>query len=340
MGGLRAVVITDVIQTAIPFGAAIVTVITISISLGGMHAWWPEQWPAHWAPLKFGWNLNDRLPFLVLFLSIITWYISTSASDQIAIQRYLSTRDAKAARSALIVSLLADTCVALILACVGLALMAYFRAFPHLLPDGQPMMADGDKLFPQFIIVGLPTGISGLVVARLLACAMSALSAGINSTCSVLTVDIIDRLRGARRKAGSGAERVGQLKHVSILIGVIVVLLSMFVDVVQGNLVEVGNKVVNLLTAPLAGLFLLAMFVPWARTFGALVGVASGLIVAIAISSWKEITGTQGISFMSSMPAALLIEVAIGSLVSLLPICVRRAPLQKTLLSGQETSHE
>ena len=78
------------------------------------------------------------------------------------------------------------------------------------------MLTDSDKLFPQFIIIGLPIGLSGLVVAGLLACAMSALSAGINSTCSVLTVDIIDRLRGTKRKVEAGAERVGQLKHVSV----------------------------------------------------------------------------------------------------------------------------
>lgn len=320
MGGLRAVVITDVIQAAILFGAAFVTVVTVTVCLGGVQAWWPTHWPSHWPPLKLGCDINDRIPFLVLFISNITWYVGTSASDQIAIQRYLSTKDAKAARSVLLVSLVADACVSLILACVGLSLLAYYQAFPHLLPDGQTMLADGDKLFPQFIIIGLPVGLSGLVVAGLLACAMSALSAGINSTCSVLTVDILDRLRGKRREVDVGAERIGQLKHVSIVIGVVVVLLSMFVNMVQGNLMEICTKVVNLLTVPLAGLFLLAMFVPWARVFGVWVGVVCGLAVAIIISFWKEITGMQGISFFAAIPATLLVEVGIGALASLIPI--------------------
>ena len=189
---------------------------------------------------------------------------------------------------------------------------------PHLLPDGQTVLADSDKLFPQFIVIGLPVGLSGLVVAGLLACAMSALSAGINSTCSVITVDIIDRLRGKNKTAESG--RVGQLKYVSVLVGVIVVCLSLFVNMVQGNLLEICYKVVNLLTAPLAGLFFLAMFVPWARGFGALVGAACGLTVVIAVSYWKEITGTPGISFLWAMPLSLLAEVGVGALVSLIPI--------------------
>ena len=194
-------------------------------------------------------------------LAQFTWYICTSASDQIAIQRYLSTRDAKSARTVLFISLGADVLVSCILATVGLGLLAYFHAYPHLLPDGENVLADSDKLFPQFIMIGLPVGISGLVVAGLLACAMSAPAAGINSTCSVITVDILDRLRGKNTMADS--RRIGQLKYVSILVGVTVVALSLLVNMVHGNLLEVAYKVVNLLTAPLAGLFFLAMFVPW-----------------------------------------------------------------------------
>ncbi|MBN1908230.1 MAG: hypothetical protein JW818_00695 [Pirellulales bacterium] len=91
-------------------------------------------------------------------------------------------------------------------------------------------------------------------------------------------------------------------------------------NMVQGNLVEVCNKVVNLLTVPLAGLFLLAMFVPWARPLGVWTGAACGLIIAIAISFWKEITGAQGITFFTAMPATLLVEIGIGALVSPIPI--------------------
>lgn len=113
---------------------------------------------------------------------------------------------------------------------------------------------------------------------------------------------------------------MGQLKHVSVVVGVIVVLLSFLVSMVPGNLVEICYKVVNLFTAPLAGLFFLAMFVPWARGFGAMVGLACGLAVAIAVSYWKEITGTPGISFLWAMPLSLAAEVGIGAIVSLLPI--------------------
>jgi solute:Na+ symporter, SSS family len=318
MGGLRAVVITDAVQAVILFGATIAALVIITMSLGGVQAWWPTHWPAHWPEPQFGYDPTARIPLLGIMVASLSWYVCTSASDQIAIQRYLATRDAKAARSVLYTSLVAGAGVSIMLALVGLALLAYFQAKPELMAAGQTVLTDSDKLFPRFIIVGLPTGVSGLVVAGLLACSMSALSAGINSTCSVFAVDILDRMHSG--KASGDVNRVAQLKHLSYWIGAIVVGLSFGVNLVQGNLVEVCYKVVNLLTAPLAGLFLLAMFVPWAKTIGAWVGVAAGLFVVILLSYWREITGTPGITFVWAMPLSLVVEVAVGALVSLIPI--------------------
>jgi SSS family solute:Na+ symporter len=332
MGGLRAVVITDVIQTVILFGAALVTVVTVTVSLGGVGAWWPSHWAAHWPEPVYGYDPNARITMFGAVLATFTWFFCTSASDQIAIQRYLATRDAKAARTVLFTSLVADALVALLLAAVGLGLLAYFQAFPGLLPRGQTALADGDKLFPQFIVIGLPSGLSGLVVAGLLACAMSALSAGINSTCSVITVDFLDRFRsrgpgGAAAPSRPEADRVKSLRYVSVVVGVVVVSLSLLVNMVQGNLLEICYKVVNLLTAPLAGLFFLAMFVPWAKGFGALVGAAGGLTTVVAITYWKELTGTQGISFLWAMPLSLIVEVGVGALVSLIPVGRKAVPI-------------
>ncbi len=324
MGGLRAVVITDLIQSAILFGAAIVTLVTVTVSLGGVDAWWPSHWQAHWPEPRFGYDPEARITMFNAMLAAFTWFVCTSASDQIAIQRYLATRDAKAARTVLFTSLAADVVVALILAAVGFALLAYFQAHPDLLPGGQIALKDSDKLFPQFITIGLPTGLSGLVVAGLLACAMSALSAGVNSTSSVIAVDFLDRF-GNRGGQPSEADRVRRVKYISVFVGVAVVCLSLLVNKVQGNLLDICYKVVNLFTAPLAGLFFLAMFVPWAKKAGALVGVACGVATVVTISYWREITGSQGISVLWAMPLSLLVEVGVGALVSLIPIGQRPA---------------
>jgi len=322
MGGLRAAVLTDVIQTGILIGAAIATLVIITINLGGVGAWWPSQWPVYWPPVK-QFDFSERLTVFGVILSTFIWYICTSASDQIAVQRYLSTRNAKAARSMFIISMWANTLVTLVLGAVGLGLLAYFMEFPHLLPDGQTVLGDSDTLFARYIVIGLPAGFSGLVVAGLLACAMSSLAAGVSSTCSVITVDFIDRFRHQDAKKEAG--HVSQLRHISMLVGVSVILLSMLVYLVPGNLMEVCFKVVNLLTAPLGGLFFLALYVPWARGFGSLVGVACGVAAAVGVSYWPE---QLGISWIWAMPASLAVEVGVGALVSLVPIGFKAPPLE------------
>ena len=317
MGGLRAVVFTDVVQTLILFGGAILTLVLVTVYMGGVSAWWPTEWLAHWPKPVWGYQPGVRITFFGGFLATFTWYICTSGSDQMAIQRYLATRDVKAARFVLGTSLVASTLVTVIMISVGLAIHAYFLVNPHLLPDGQTMLSDADEVFPRFIAIGMPVGVSGLVVAGLLAAAMSSLSSGINSSCSVITVDFIDRFR---RRRTSETDHVRLAKYVSVVVGVVVVALSSGVGMVQGNLLEVAFKVVNLLTAPLFGLFFMAMFVRWATGPGTLVGAFFGLVVVVTISFWKDFTGNVGIGFLWAMPLSLLVQVVVGMLVSLVPI--------------------
>ena len=319
MGGLRAVVLTDVVQTLILFGAVVVTIVLITVDIGGVGAWWPRGWPSHWPAVTIGYDCEARVTVFGAMLAAFTWYVCTSGSDQMAIQRYLATRDVKAARRVLATSLSADATVALFLGMLGLALLAYFRANPHFVPDGQTLMGDADKLFPRFIVFGLPVGVSGLVVAGLLAAAMSSLSSGVNSSCSVVTVDFIDRFR-KRRNQQAETDHVRLAKFVSVGVGIVVVVLSSFIGMVEGNLLEIAYKVVNLLTAPLFGLFFMAIFVRFATVPGTLVGAVFGVATVFAINYWKEMTGTQGISFLWAMPAGLMVQVTVGSLVSLIPI--------------------
>ena len=324
MGGLRAVVFTDVVQTLILLGAALLTMVLVTVDLGGVGGWWPSQWPVHWPQPEFGFGsgTGTRVTFTLAVLAHFTWWVSTAGSDQMAVQRYLATRNVKAARGVLFTSLAANTLVALVLSVVGLALLAYFRLNPHFIPDGQTILSDPDTLFPRFIAFGLPVGLSGLVVAGMLAAAMSSLSSGVNSSCSVITVDFIDRFR---KRKDSETDHVRLAKYIAVLVGLAVIVLSTGVGMVEGNLLEVAFKVVNLLTVPLFGLFFMAMFVRWATGPGTLVGAVAGLAVVVAINYWREITGTQGISFLWGMPLSLVAQIAVGSLASLVPIGRRAA---------------
>ncbi len=317
MGGLRAVVMTDVAQTLILIGGAVLTLLLITVQMGGIGQWWPREWAASWDPPKFFLDPTLRVTIMGAMMSSFTWHVCTAGSDQVAIQRYLSTRNARSARKVVAIHLATDVLVGVLLAVLGLALFAYFSANPSLLPDGQQVNSRPDTLFPRFIVMGLPAGMSGLVVAGLLAAAMSSLSSGVNSACSVVSVDYIDRFG---RAAANERKSLRRTKIISVVVGIVVVLLSTAVSQVGGNLLEVAFKVVNLLTAPLFVLFFMALFVPWATSFGAITaGIASAaMAIGIGHLNWF------GLSFIWIMPSALITGIIVGPLASLLPIGRRK----------------
>ena len=324
LGGLRAVVITDVIQTFILFLGAIVAVALISHSLGGVGQWIPHEWDPAWEKPKIGFDSTARVTLANATLMNFLWYVCTYGSDQLAIQRYLSTRDVKAARRAMLYSLVADVLVTALLATLGFALLAYFRANPQQMPAGAATTSHADRLFSYFIMIGLPGGMSGLVVAGLLAAGMSSLSAGVNSVCSVIATDFVERFGLTR--AQTEAQRVRLLRILSFGIGIFIVLLSLMFQFVRGNLMETA-KYVNLFVAPLFVLFFFALWVPWGRQLGAVVGAVSGLAMGAAIAFYEVF----GLKFLWIMPCSLAVGIVVGCVVSLLPIGSTAAQRKPTL---------
>ena len=321
MGGLQAVVFIDVLQTSIMLAGAILSLAIITYSLGGVGAWWPHTWSPYWDEPSLYFERGSRVSVGMMILSTFTWYTCTAGSDQMAIQRYLATRDAPAARRMFGYSLCCDLFVSSLLASLGLALLAYFSTHPEMLADGETIRSNADRLLPQFIVRVLPAGIAGLVVAGILSAAMDSLSSGLNSAASVITEDWIDRFRRIKLQA-SGELR--QAKLVSWFVGLVVVILSLLAGFVPGNLLDKCYKFVNLLTTPLFILFFMAMFVPWATTFGTWAALVATLTVAVGIAYFDWFT----VSFVWIMPASLAAGIVVGCAASLLPIGKRRAMLE------------
>lgn len=319
MGGLQAIVMIDAAQATLLFGGIFLSLGIITHHLGGFGGWWPASWPQEWQSPQWVYDSGSGRSILGAFMAVLVWYTCTAGSDQVAIQRYLATRDASAARRMLAVSLIASALIQLLLACLGMALLAYATTHPEWLPAGQTVREAADKLLPRFIISMLPAGISGLIIAGMLSEAMNSLSSGINSVSCVIATDLIGRFR---RTAGTAEGDLRMVRWLSVCVGAVVVLMSIGVSYVQGNLLELAYKVVNLLTIPLFGLFFMAIFVRWATPFGTYVGAAVGVFTVAVINYWRELTGQADppISFLWAMPLSLVLQIATGMLASLLPI--------------------
>ncbi|ASO04629.1 sodium:solute symporter family transporter [Arenibacter algicola] len=310
-GGFKSVVLSDVVQTAILFFGSIIAIIIIVNKLEGVSNIVPTEWPEQWAEWKF-FDPHARLSFLTVVLTTFGWYVCTAGSDQMAIQRYLATANVKTARRMYLNSIVSNALVTILLAVLGFALFAYFKLNPDLLTNGKTVLDDTDALFPTFIVIGLPAGFSGLVLAGLLAASMSSLSSGINSSAMSIINDFILRFR---KKAITEKDQMKMAKYISLGIGLVIVLLSLVVGNIQGNLLEITYKTINLLVAPLFVPFFMAMFVKRAKPTATFIGTLSSGVAAVLISFSKEFFG-ESISFLWIIPGSFIVGVVISFVLS------------------------
>jgi len=344
LGGLRAVVVTDFLQTVLLFGGALLVIGTVTWDFGGF-GWFPTQWQPNWDTQPFfSLDPKTRVTVVGTILSIVAWYVATSGGDQTSVQRFMATRDASAARRAFATQLTVAVVVGLTLYIVGFALLGYFLRYPGQLPSGMSVETSADDLFPRYIAFHLPVGVSGLVVSAMFAAAMSSIDSGVNSITAVVLTDYLTRF-GKGPKTEQGNVRFARVLAFSL--GAIVVLGSSLMKYIPGNITAVTNKTVNLLTTPIFGLFFFALFVRFAKPLGVWIGAIcstitaaliafSGPIVALLarlgvdpatfgvelIVNTDPATGRQWttaedpISFQWIGPAALLVNIAVGTAVS------------------------
>ncbi len=312
-GGLRSVVLTDVVQSFVLFGGTILAITLIVKDLGSPADIIPKEWPKNWS----GWVFFDtdvRVSFLTAFISTFGWYVCTAGSDQMAIQRYLATKDVKAAKRMYLSSVLVNIFVYILLLILGLGLFAYVKIHPEIL-SGVSIEEGADSLFPKFIAIGLPAGFSGLVLAGLLAAAMSSLSSGINSS-SLSIVD--DFILHSGAKLMSDKKKIKLAQGISVIIGVVIVFVSLLISNIQGNLLEITFKTSNLFVAPLFVPFFMAMFIKKASPNATFIGTLLSGISAILVSFSNELFNVN-ISFLWIIPISFIVGISFSIALSYLP---------------------
>ncbi len=271
LGGFRAVVATDVLQAAIMFAGAVLVIVCLSPQATG-----PTEWPVQWPAPSWNWSPMERVTVPWAIASAICMGICVRTGDQMAVQRYLSVPTVGAAKRVVWLSWVADLALTGLLVAVGLCLYTTGTG--------------GDDLFPRFISSGLPVGVTGLVLAAIVAASASSLSSGINSCVSTVAA-------GFRNPFPVVA---------TVFFGIIVFCLSQVIPLVQGNTFELCYKVVNLLQVPLGGLMLSALFMPRATRGGLIAGVVASAAVVIYVNYFSPL------SFLVAAPAGLAVSIGCG----------------------------
>ena len=267
LGGIRAVIWTDVIQFLVLMVGALFTMAFIGYETNSGISDWiaTSQQYKHEAVDWFDWDVRTRSTVFTISIGMFFWFVCTHGSNQVALQRYFTVKNEWEARKSYIVSTVASIFIGVTLAGVGVSLMHYIQK--HELPSSSKINSDvakerneaQDSIFPEFIGQKLPVGLRGMVVAALFAAAMSTIDSGANSASTIVTVDFLRRR--SQHAPGSPAE-LKRARMITATSGFIVVVYTIVLyHASKGtDIITLCQKGFNCFLGPLGAVFALGMF--------------------------------------------------------------------------------
>src|SRR6266481_4619368 len=269
-GGLAAVIWTDVVQTVIYVGGTLVAVFTI------LHLV-PGGWPAFHSLAASAGKLQvlDFTPDFwkpyTFWAGLIGGAFLTTAShgtDQLIVQRLLAARTQRQSVTALLASGVAIFAQFALFLIVGIMLWAYYQ-----LPSAT--FGKADYIYPKFIVSRLAHGISGLLVAAILAAAMSNLSAALNSLSSSSMMDFY-----LRRHPQTDDRTQLRLSRISTFFWALLLFSLAVLSLHKvARVIEVGLTIASVAYGALLGVFLLGVLTRSASERGSMVGILFGFSV-------------------------------------------------------------
>ena len=309
VGGFRTVIWTDNIQLWILLTGAILIPFYVFFLIGsGPTQWWDTFSQAGRAEMQvFSFDPTVRITIIGIMINIFAWNVCANGGDQVAIQRYLSTPDVKSAKRSVWVYAWSNFILYSTLAICGLSLFAYYAHVSGLpVQQFQEQIApEGDRLMPRFIAQQLPSGVSGLLMAALLAAAMSSLSSAINSVSGVLMKHFL---------GGQDGEQKGLSidKKVAFLAGVMGIgIASVIATVMQTsdwNILDLSGRVNDVLTGPVAVLFFAGILFPRVGRQAVMLGFLFAVASSLFVSFGKEWFGLEeAISWMWGIPFSFVL---------------------------------
>ncbi len=285
-GGLAAVIWTDVVQIIIYVGGTIAGFITLGhlFPLG----WHPVlDWAAREGKLQlfdFSFTFFKTYTFWAGLIGGMFLTTATHGTDQLLVQRLLAARNERESKLALLSSGLVILLNFTLFLLMGIGLWAFFfRKMNFTSPD---------QVFPQFIVTYMPSGVSGLMIAAILAAAMSNLSAALNSLSSTTIFDFYVRI-----KPETTDERRIALSRVATIVWGVVLFCLGLLSRFGGSVLEKGLTIASLAYGGLLGVFLLGLLTRRAKQTGAIIGMLCGLALNIYIWGFTHIAWTWYVTF-------------------------------------------
>jgi SSS family transporter len=271
LGGIEAVIWTDVIQTIVLVGGALVAFIIIIGEVDGGFSTIIESanQQSKFEMIKTDWKFINGLDTIwVIIIGGIFAQILSYGTDQAVVQRYLTTSTEKEAAKAIWTNAILSVPVSVLFFGVGTALFVYYQQQPTNLDP----ISKIDQIFPHFILQQMPAGLAGLVIAGVFAAAMSSLDSSMHSISTAFTTDFLSN--------GKDSETILRTaKRLTLILGILGTMSALYIASQDSkNLWDTLMGYVGLILGTLGGLFTLAIFTNRTSSIHAWIGVIAAVL--------------------------------------------------------------
>ncbi|MBZ5487380.1 sodium/solute symporter [Halomonas aquamarina] len=318
LGGMSAVIWTDVIQMFVLWLGALMSIFLLVTSL-----------PGGWSDvLTFGAQSGMFNAIDLSFDPSVTYslwagllgglflHVAYFGTDQSQIQRVLSSPSVLDAQRSLLIGGYLLIPQMLLFLFIGVILATYYQQHGLTPPE------DLNELLPRYVVNAFPTGMAGLVIAGVFAAAMSSLDSALNSLSAVTVRDFYSRYI---RQGASDTHYLKASRLATVFWGLYATLFAFFAGNL-GPVIEAVNQIGSWFYGALLGTFLLAIFSHRSNARGAVAGLITGMLAVWSVSSLLEV------SWLYNNTIGVVVSVSVGYLVSLTSAAPRAEQLSDVII--------
>ncbi|MCA9734593.1 sodium:solute symporter [candidate division KSB1 bacterium] len=324
IGGIDAVIWTDVIQTIVlMLGGIISLIVIINLLPGGLGQIFSvafadgkfglsESQNGQLVPSPWGLSLQEKTVSMMLLLGLVNW-LTEYSSNQNVVQRYAASKSIKEARKAMWIGVSTSLPIWTFYMFLGTSMYVLFKVFPTV--ESAEVLSGvrkAEQIFPFFIMNYLPPGITGLVIAAALAAAMSSLDSSINAIATVSVTDFYRRYFAPNREDRHYLKAAWSIAGAAaaFMIGGAIILSKTDSRTMQ----DTATILVSLLGGGLLGMYLLGFL----TRKGDARSVWFGIVFTMAFTGWTILAKNNMVPEMLQAPFDLYYTGIFGNLIMFL----------------------
>ena len=286
IGGIRAVVWMDVVQLFVYLAGGLLAIVVL---LGTMPPGWWNDVVAAGKATTLDLGLSEGMagwltePYLLpaALIGGAVFSVGSHGTDQLIVQRLLACRSLRGSQVALIGSAVIVMVQFLMFLIVGLLLWRLYDG----VPPAELGLSRTDEVFPMFIVEGLPAGVSGLLLAGIIAAAMSTLSSTVNSLASSTLFDLVKK------------NSLGTSRWLTFLWGAVLIVFASLFEDSDNAVIELGLTIASYTYGAQLGVFALSLLVPSSRQPDALIAFFTTIVAMVLIIVGVRYSADTGFVF-------------------------------------------